>query len=98
MGSVIYIDSYHNVITNISKELFEKERKESKFTIYVDSNHYTIDKINERYNETQIGELLALFNSSGLLEIAINKGQVSTLLNLKINSHIRIKFHDHKNR
>ena len=26
MGSIIYIDSYSNVITNISQELFEKER------------------------------------------------------------------------
>ncbi len=97
MGSVIYIDSYLNVITNISKELFEKECNGRKFAIYVDSNHYEINMINQKYNETQMGELLAIFNSAGLLEIAINKGQISTLLNLKINSHIRIKFHDNKN-
>lgn len=98
MGSVIYIDSYQNVITNISKELFYKERNERNFSIYVSSNHYEINSINNKYNETEIGELLAIFNSTGLLEIAINKGQVSTLLNLKINSHIRIKFYDNKNR
>lgn len=98
MGSVIYIDSYLNVITNISKELFEKERDGRNYSIFVSSNHYEINNINKKYNETPLGELLAIFNSVGLLEIAINKGQVSTLLNLKINSHIRIKFHDNKNR
>ncbi|NOZ46011.1 MAG: SAM-dependent chlorinase/fluorinase [Chlorobi bacterium] len=98
MGSVIYIDTYLNAIVNITKELFEKECANRKFSIYVGSNHYEINKINTKYNETQIGELLALFNSSGLLEIAINKGQACNLLNIKINSHIRIKFYDNKNR
>jgi len=98
MGSVIYIDSYQNAISNISQELFEKERKGRKFSIYVDSNHYEINAINTAYNETPLSDLFALFNSSGLLEIAINKGEAATLLNLKINSKIRIKFYDNKNR
>lgn len=94
MGSVIYIDSYLNAITNINKELFEKEGKGRKFSIFVDSNHYEITRINKQYNETPIGELLAIFNSADLLEIAIYKGQVATLLNLKVSSNVRIKFYD----
>jgi len=94
-GQIIYIDSHGNVTTNISKELFESARQEREFEILVQSNHYRITKINQNYYETPEGEFLALFNSSGLLEIAISKGQLAQLLQLDINSDIRIKFHDH---
>lgn len=93
-GSVIYIDSYKNVITNISRELFERIGKNRPFEIYVRSNHYKINKINSFYHETSPGEILALFNSVGLLEIAINMGNVADLLDLSVNSSIRIKFLD----
>jgi S-adenosyl-L-methionine hydrolase (adenosine-forming) len=93
-GSVIYIDSYQNVITNISKELFDRVGRNRRFEILVQSNHYKINKINITYNETSNGELLAIFNSTGLLEIAINKGNIAELLNLGINSNVRIKFFD----
>ncbi|KPK85382.1 MAG: hypothetical protein AMS27_07440 [Bacteroides sp. SM23_62_1] len=93
-GSVIYIDSYKNAITNISRELFERVGKNRPFEIYVRSNHYKITKINSFYHETSPGEILALFNSVGLLEIAINMGNVAELLDLSINSSIRIKFLD----
>ncbi len=91
-GSVVYIDSYRNAITNISRELFEQIGKGRSFEILVQSNHYRIKHLNSRYNETSPGEMLALFNSIGLLEIAINNGNVADLLNLGLNSSIRIKF------
>ncbi|PKQ62024.1 hypothetical protein BZG02_13880 [Labilibaculum filiforme] len=94
-GQVIYIDSYGNVTTNISKELFESMNQKREFEILVQSNHYRITKINKNYFENSEGDFLALFNSSGLLEIAINKGNLAELLQLDINSDIRIKFHDH---
>lgn len=91
-GSVVYIDSYHNVITNISRDLFERIGHGRSFEILVQSNHYKIRSINKTYNETSSGELLAIFNSAGLLEIAINLGNVAELLNLSINSNVRVKF------
>jgi S-adenosylmethionine hydrolase len=95
-GSVVYIDSFRNAITNIPRELFEKIGKNRPFDIFIQSNHYKINKINKTYNETSAGELLALFNSLNLLEIAISSGNVADLLNLNINSIIRIKFYDKK--
>ncbi len=91
-GNVIYIDSFDNVITNISKKLFEKTGNGKKYAIYVNSNHYKIEKLNDGYDQTTPGELLALFNAADLLEIAINKGRVASLLSLDTNSKIRIKF------
>jgi S-adenosylmethionine hydrolase len=91
-GSVIYIDSYENAITNISRDLFDRISKDRKFNIYVQSKHYKISLISEIYNEVPSGELLALFNSINLLEIAINNGNAAQLLNLDLSSTIRIEF------
>ncbi len=91
-GNVVYIDSYKNAISNISAELFDKVGYGRPFTIYITSNHYKIRQINRHYCETPQGELLALFNSVGLLEIAMNKGNVAELLGLQIKSTIRINF------
>ena len=91
-GSVIHIDSYQNAITNITKELFERIGNGRQFEIALQSNYYKITRINQTYTETSVGELLALFNSLNLLEIAINKGNASELLNLTTSSTIRIKF------
>jgi S-adenosylmethionine hydrolase len=91
-GSVIYIDSFRNAITNISKDLFERVGEDRDFEIYVRSNHYVIRKINRYYHETPPGEILAIFNSVGLMEIAINKGNAADLLGLSTNSSVRVKF------
>ncbi len=93
-GSVIYIDSYQNAITNITKELYERIGKGRQFEIALQSNHYKLNKINKTYTETSVGEMLVLFNSLDLLEVAINKGNASELLSLNTNSTIRIKFFD----
>jgi hypothetical protein len=91
-GSVIYIDSYKNAITNISNELFQQIGKGRSFEILVQSNHYKITRLNKRYGESSLGEILAMFNSLDLLEISINGGNAADLLNLNLNASIRIKF------
>jgi len=91
-GRVIYIDSYMNAITNITRELFDRVGRNRSFEIYVQSRHYKITGINRFYHESPVGELLAIFNSAGLLEIAINSGNAAGLLNLDNNSTIRVEF------
>ena len=97
-GTVIYIDSFRNAITNITRDLFERVGNKRAFEIFVQSNHYRITSINTYYHETAAGEILALFNSVGLLEIAINKGNAADLLNLSTTSTIRIKFREDDNK
>ena len=92
IGSVIYVDTYQNAITNISKVFFERTGRERPFQIFVQSKHYKLESINIRYNETPDGELLAIFNSLGLLEIAIRNGNAAGLLRLTTDSTIRIDF------
>lgn len=91
-GSVIHIDSYENAITNISKDLFERIGKGLPYRIFVQSKHYKIEKISKRYNQVPPGELLAIFNSAGLLEIAMRNGNAASLLKLNTSSTIRVEF------
>ncbi len=91
-GQVVYIDSFGNAITNITRELFERIHQGRPFELMVQSRFNIIKRISEFYDEVQQGEILALFNSIGLLEIAVNQGNVAQLESLDTTSHIKIKF------
>lgn len=81
-GQIIFIDNFENVIVNITHEQFEQQRKGRSFRI-VFKRDEMIDRISESYADVQEGEKLALFNSAGYLEIAINKGNAAGLFGLK---------------
>jgi S-adenosyl-L-methionine hydrolase (adenosine-forming) len=81
-GQIIFIDNFENVIVNITREQFEEQRKGRSFRI-VFKRDEMIDHISESYADASEGEKLALFNSAGYLEIAINKGNAAGLFGLK---------------
>ncbi len=107
-GSVIYIDNYGNLITNISKKLFTDVGKGRRFKIT--ARRYTFDKIYQKYNDIinynidedhkhYDGDKLAIFNSANFLEIAIYRsnlqtvGGASTLLGLNYRDRITVEFY-----
>ena len=99
-GQIIFIDNFENVIVNINKEEFEEQRKGRSFTI-VFKRDEVIDKISETYADVPEGEKLALFNSAGYLEIAINKGNAAGLFGLqgfseKQQMHAQQQFLNHR--
>jgi S-adenosyl-L-methionine hydrolase (adenosine-forming) len=81
-GQIIFIDNFENVIVNITRDQFEEQRKGRSFRI-VFKRDEVIDKVSETYADVNEGEKLALFNSAGYLEIAINKGNAAGLFGLK---------------
>jgi len=81
-GQIIFIDNFENVIVNITHEQFEEQRKGRSFQI-VFKREEKIEHISESYADVNEGEKLALFNSAGYLEIAINKGNAAGLFGLK---------------
>ena len=92
-GSVLYIDSFDNVITNISKDLFESICNSRPFKIKMRS-HLPLTEIYRNYSDAPLGEILCLFNSANLLEIAINMGKASTLFGLNPGEIIHIEFEE----
>ncbi|MCD2421533.1 SAM-dependent chlorinase/fluorinase [Niabella pedocola] len=81
-GQIIFIDNFENVIVNITREQFEEQRNGRGFKI-VFKRDEVIDRISESYADVREGDKLALFNSAGYLEIAINKGNAAGLFGLK---------------
>ena len=88
LGSVIYIDNYGNVVTNITKKIFNEIGKSRPFTIEArrvkfkkiySSYSQAIDFSIKRKKREEDGKKLALFNSAGHLELAIYKSNPETV-------------------
>ncbi len=107
IGSVIYIDNFGNVVTNIKKKFFEEVQKSREFTIY--ANSVKFQKIYRSYSEAvnfdipknkreEEGKKIAIWNSAGYLELAIYKsnpskvGSANSLFGLEFRTTITIEF------
>ena len=107
MGSVIYIDNYGNVITNITKSKFEEIAKGRSFKITARTanfstihSHYS-DAINfdiPAQKRDEDGKKIALWNSSNYLELSIYKsnpatvGSAKSLFGLQYRDTVTINF------
>jgi len=89
-GNIIYIDRFENVITNIHIEMFKEYVQNKAFSISFRSSSYEITEISHSYNNVEPGDKLAIFGSTGYLEIAISQGKASSLLGLGVNDSINI--------
>tara|TARA_B100000780_G_C21094885_1_gene441485 strand:- start:300 stop:1103 length:804 start_codon:yes stop_codon:yes gene_type:complete len=96
-GQVIYIDHYGNIISNITEKVFKESFAGVEFEIKL-PRKYSIKTLHKSYSQVAEGEMLALFNSAGHLEVAMNKGDTnrangaSGLLGIKVKDPIRIEF------
>ncbi len=91
-GSVIYVDSFGNLVTNITQALLDRFAKGRSFEVVLKKREYGIPEISDNYYQSGQGNLLALFNEAGYLEIAISTGNASGLLNMKFGDIVRIEF------
>lgn len=81
-GQILFIDHFENIIVNITHDQFEEQRRGRSFKIIFKRDEM-INVISETYANVKEGEKLALFNSAGYLEIAINKGNAAGLFGLQ---------------
>jgi S-adenosylmethionine hydrolase len=107
LSSVIFIDNFGNVVTNLKRSYFEEIRKGRSFEI--SARNYRFNKIFEKYSDiinystpppqrNDEGKGMVIFNSSDLLQISIyrsnpkNVGTASSLMGLKIYDSVTITF------
>ncbi len=109
VGSVIYIDNYGNVVTNVTRIFFESVQKGRNYKItarrvdfstivnrYSEAINFTVEKSKREED----GKKIALFNTSHFLELAIYRsnpntyGAANTLFGLKYRDTITITFED----
>lgn len=90
-GSVIHIDNYKNAVLNVDRPLFERIRRGRDFELYF-KRYDPITQVSSNYAEVPIGEVLCLFNSANLLEIAVHMDKAATLFGLEVDEAIQIDF------
>ncbi len=94
IGSVIFIDSYGNAITNITREIFSRVFDGRDFRILIKSNKYYTEKICRRYSDEPVGEIVTLFNSLDLLEVSINGADLCQLFSVDNGDAVRVEARD----
>ena len=87
-GTIINIDNFGNAIVNITRPMFDQFIGDRRFSIL--ANVGTTKEISKKYGDVDEGDMVCLFNTSGYLEIAINKGKAENLLGLKIDSPVLV--------
>ncbi len=99
IGTVIYIDRYGNLVTNLHKKLIADVAKGRGFKILLSRGRTPITKVlGHYYEETESGRAIAIYNAEGLLEIAIFKsasdteGGATDLLGMRLKDQINIEF------
>lgn len=80
---VIHIDRFGNVVLNITKDQFQEIGQDRPFRVLFMRDE-EITKISTHYYNVSKGEKLCRFNSTGYLEIAINRGNAASLLGLRL--------------
>jgi len=71
-GEVIHVDGFGNIITNLQRDLFQRQVRDRPFVVEINGRELT--KISRSYQDAGVGEFLALFGSTGLLEISVRGG------------------------
>lgn len=87
-GWVIHIDKFGNLITNISSSLIDEVIGTAEVKIYVGNT--ILDEILHTFGSVPDGEPVAYIGSSGMLEVAINKGNAKEMLGVQKGAQISL--------
>lgn len=85
-GSIINIDRFGNIVTNITPEHITEKMIESRFILKV--SKHKIERLQTFYAEANDGEIFAIWGSAGFLEIVAFKDSAARLLNAKVGDDV----------
>lgn len=85
-GRIIYIDHFGNCVSNIRCQ--DVQRLTGNLEVIVGG--YDVGQLRSSYADVEPGEPVALINSVGHVEVAINQGSAEKDLNLKVGSKVRV--------
>jgi S-adenosylmethionine hydrolase len=81
-AEIIYVDSFGNLITNVNKEVIDRMKVGTE-RVSITMGRRRINGICSSYTDVGDNEALAIFGSSGYLEISVNLGSAGDVLKLK---------------
>jgi hypothetical protein len=86
-GEVIYVDQFGNLFTNVERRDLTGLAMDQ---LAVALGGYRIQSIAAHYTAVRHGEFVAIFNSWGLLEIALNQGNAAQRTGAKVGDKVTI--------
>ena len=92
VGTVISIDHFGNLITNISQTTFERfadSVKSEKVVIRLGRSR--IQGVSKSYDSVNVGAPVAIFGSRNFLEISLNQGDACTYFSAGIGKRVRLR-------
>jgi hypothetical protein len=87
VGQVLYADHFGNLVTNIHR----RDLGEADDALEVMVGVREIPRISRTYQDGMAGESLALFGSSGYLEIAVAQGHAGAQLGMGKGERVRVR-------
>jgi S-adenosylmethionine hydrolase len=94
VGSILYVDKFGNLITNIpSPDLIPVLKKKpcSHFTIFI-AGHRRITPFRETFSQGEKGELFFLPGSVGLIEVAAREASAAKMLRGRAGDSVEIRW------
>ncbi len=91
IGSVLFIDHFGNIITNISSMQIERFTQPSETLLVQIKDQQLSIPFHKSYDRVNKNELVALVGSSGFLEISMNQGNAAATLNVSSDDMIQLK-------
>ena len=88
-GRVLHIDRYGNIITDIGDALFLENTRGKRFRIRLAD--LALDRVSVSYDEAAAGACLAILDSAGLLEIAVNGGSAAETLGVSTGARVDVE-------
>jgi S-adenosyl-L-methionine hydrolase (adenosine-forming) len=97
-AKIVHIDTFGNLVTNVRRTMFDEVGRGRRFQIDFGSREDLITSLSRSYGDVPLGERVAFFGASGLLEIAVNKGAegagggAARLFGVETEDPVRIDF------
>ncbi len=92
VGTVISIDHFGNLITNISQATLERLKDDTRLKeVVIRLGRFMIQGVSKSYDSVKTGSPVAIFGSRNLLEISLNQGDARTYFKARIGQIVRVK-------
>lgn len=87
---ILHVDHFGNLILNFTFE--DWKTLSANRNVKIELNHGFLYGIKNTFGEAKEGQILALWDSSGYLQIARNKGNASETLHLSVGDSVQLLF------
>ncbi|OMJ86373.1 hypothetical protein SteCoe_12095 [Stentor coeruleus] len=85
-GTIVYIDKFGNLISNIHNSFINKK------ILLARLKNYTINQVGYKFCDVGRNESVVIFSSDGYIEIAVNLGSAKNIYNVEVGEKMIIEF------